>query len=748
MRDITFIAVFRLYEFACMWIPLDCSAIVQRKKSLLARVGVLRLCGNATIALPPFASIPASLAAVIKGHSAMVAGGFEVDGRTAVEPNEDEIRQFARTCFEKKVRCIVCSGVFSPVNAAQERYAENIIRDELHNLLETENAHSSGFAVTKSSDVAGMGLLEREAAAVLNACVIPLAQRTIASLRASLRDLGAPLFLTQNDGTAASADDALRLPIRTFASGPTNSMRGAAWLTGLQDGIVIDVGGTTSDVGALVRGFPRSSGVHATIAGVETNFLMPDTTSIGLGGGSHVRVGGASVGPTSVGHLLSTEALCFGGNTVTATDCAIVMGREDAVGIGDAKSARAGLTDVDAQVAWRTMQNSFEKLIDREKTSADDVPVIVVGGGAILVGDTLRGASHLYRPKLGGVANAVGAAICQVSGTIDIIKDLSGPDGRSRAFDEAEREAVAKAVAAGAIPHTVIVTEREEIPLAYFPGESARILVKAVGDLELSGARDSDTVVDPAGSAEEAKEDEDFIPLSDGGDEHGEDINAMASDATHPPSPGLPPDTVHVDDQGFWVLCGNDVYAIAIGAGILGTGGGGNAFRPALAIRKHLETNPHLVLRVRPMHTLPDDAVILSGGIIGAPVVGTEKLVSHALKNAGDALAAAAQISNVDGLLCREIGGGNGIELLFWSLLSGIPAIDACIRGRAFPELQVRRATHAETRVHSLSLSLSLARTHKRDMMCELWYTSIPSIRRTDKVTLSIHDVCMSPNYR
>ena len=82
---------------------------------------------------------------------------------------------------------------------------------------------------------------------------------------------------------------------------------------------------------------------------------------------------------------------------------------------------------------------------------------------------------------------------------------------------------------------------------------------------------------------------------------------------------------MHVDEHGFWVLSSGDVYAIAIGAGILGTGGGGNAFRPALAIRKHLEKHPELTLRVRPMCTLPDDAVILSGGIIGAPVVGTEK---------------------------------------------------------------------------------------------------------------------------
>lgn len=81
------------------------------------------------------------------------------------------------------------------------------------------------------------------------------------------------LFLTQNDGTVLSAWEAARLPIRTFSSGPTNSMRGAAHL-GQQDAgkktstVVIDIGGTTSDVGMLLpSGFPRQASAYVTVAG-------------------------------------------------------------------------------------------------------------------------------------------------------------------------------------------------------------------------------------------------------------------------------------------------------------------------------------------------------------------------------------------------------------------------------------------------------------------------------------------------
>ena len=95
---------------------------------------------------------------------------------------------------------------------------------------------------------AAIGLLERENAAILNACLRPLARETVAAFRQAIADLGitAPLYLTQNDGTLMSADFAEQYPVLTFASGPTNSMRGAAFLSGLKDAMVVDVGGTTS----------------------------------------------------------------------------------------------------------------------------------------------------------------------------------------------------------------------------------------------------------------------------------------------------------------------------------------------------------------------------------------------------------------------------------------------------------------------------------------------------------------------
>ena len=97
----------------------------------------------------------------------------------------------------------------------------------------------------------------------MNACLRELASSIVNALHAALAELGieAPVYLSQNDGTLMTVAYAERYPVSTFASGPTNSMRGAAFLSGLEDCAVVDIGGTTSDVGILQHGFPREAGV-------------------------------------------------------------------------------------------------------------------------------------------------------------------------------------------------------------------------------------------------------------------------------------------------------------------------------------------------------------------------------------------------------------------------------------------------------------------------------------------------------
>ncbi|WP_375204076.1 hydantoinase/oxoprolinase N-terminal domain-containing protein [Hyphococcus sp.] len=443
------------------------NAIVERKG--LARVAVIRLCLPATRSLPPMIDWPADLVEMIGDDVYLAKGGYEFDGRLISPLDPDEIAQIADDIVSKGVRNIAISSVFAPLNAEMEQEAAKIIK-----------ARAPEANITLSYEIGRVGLLERENATIFNAALTALAVEVVAAFENALKelDIAAPLYISQNDGTLMSAETVARYPVHTFASGPTNSMRGAAFLCDAKDAIVVDIGGTTTDVGVLIGGFPRQASSRVDIGGVRTNFRMPDVYSIGLGGGSIVSAdGGVKIGPQSVGYRLTREARIFGGGALTATDIVVAAGRAE---IGDA--ARVSNLDADAVEAARQLINfKINEAIDCVKTSAARAPVILVGGGSVLVTEDLPAASEVIRPDHASVANAIGAAIAQVGGEIDKVYDFDAL-GREKALESAREEACERAVDAGADRETVAIMQIEEIPLAYLPG-AVRVNVKAVGDL-------------------------------------------------------------------------------------------------------------------------------------------------------------------------------------------------------------------------------------------------------------------------
>ena len=214
------------------------------------------------------------------------------------------------------------------------------------------------------------------------------------------------------------------------------------------------------------------------MGGVRTNFRMPDVFSIGLGGGSLVAENGARVGPQSVGYRISEEALVFGGDTLTTTDIAVAGGK---AAVGDA--GRVGTLSPDlVTAALNTITDMLENAVERSRVSPDPIPVIAVGGGSILMPDTL-GELDVIRPENFAVANAVGAAIAQISGEVDRVFALENGLTREDCLSQAQEEATENAVAAGAARSTIQVIEREDVPLAYLPGNATRIHVKVVGEM-------------------------------------------------------------------------------------------------------------------------------------------------------------------------------------------------------------------------------------------------------------------------
>lgn len=444
------------------------NAVVQRRD--LARTAAVRLGLPATASLPPMVDWPEDLKQSIGNHAYLAHGGNEFDGRVISPLNEEELLGIAAAIKAKGINSIAITSVFSPVSADFEKRAEEIFAKAL-----------PGAHITLSSEIGRIGLLERENAAIMNACLRDLSEHVINAFRKAIGETGikGKFFLTQNDGTLMDAAFAEKFPVLTFASGPTNSMRGAAFLSGVSDAIVVDIGGTTSDVGSLYRGFPRQATVAVEVGGVRTNFRMPDVFSIGLGGGSHVAETGQGikVGPVSVGYRIQTEALIFGGDRLTTTDITVAAGNAE---LGDVSKVAHLPKDLLQRVQAK-IHAMLEDCVERSRLSPDPLPVIVVGGGSILVNGSIGGL-EVIKPAHFGVANAVGAAIAQVSGEVDRVYALAEM-GREKSLEDAKTRAIEAAVAAGAARESIEIVDVEDVPLAYLPGNATRIRVKAVGEL-------------------------------------------------------------------------------------------------------------------------------------------------------------------------------------------------------------------------------------------------------------------------
>lgn len=436
------------------------NAVVERDANRLSKVAVLRLCGPFAKHATPCIDWPDDMRELILGYYARVAGGLEVDGPLISDIDPAEIRAECIKIKELGIRSIVVIGVFSPIDTLelQEERAAEIVRAEI-----------PGCDVVLSKEVANLGFLERENAAILNASILRFARMTIQSFQEPIKALGleCPVFITQNDGTILSGEMASKLPIRTFSSGPTNSMRGAAFLLGtkLEEAVmVVDIGGTTTDVGLLqANGFPRQQAAYSDFAGIRLNFSCPDIKSIGIGGGSIVRDGDyMTVGPDSVGYKLTKDAVVFGGNVLTATDCTVLA--DSSLQIGN-RGLVEGALDAAGIARFRAVvTQKLEKIIDTMKTSPEDVPVLLVGGGAVIAPDQLKGASKVLKPKFAGVANAIGAAIARVSVVVDTVKSTESKTSR-QILEEICNDAIERTVTAGASRETVKVVEREDLPL-------------------------------------------------------------------------------------------------------------------------------------------------------------------------------------------------------------------------------------------------------------------------------------------
>ncbi|KAI3394037.1 hypothetical protein diail_3302 [Diaporthe ilicicola] len=670
------------------------NAVVERDARRLCRVAVLRLSGPFGKHAPPCVDWPADMRGLVLGYWASVDGGLEVDGNLIRALDEEGVRRQCQIVKEKGIRAVVVNGVFSPIDTAhrQEERAAEIAREVL----------GPDADVVLSKEVANLGFLERENAAILNAAILPFARRTIRSFQDPVRRLGldCPVFITQNDGTLLAGDIAARLPIRTFSSGPTNSMRGAAFL--IQGGggggeeqqkdhgqamMVVDIGGTTTDIGLLLaNGFPRQQAAYSELAGVRMNFSCPDIKSIGLGGGSIIRKGAngrpTTVGPDSVGYKLIEEAVVFGGDVLTTTDATVLASPD--TNIGNPSLVKGKLTDDELSETRAIIKQKLEKVIDMMKTSPEDLPVLLVGGGAVISPDELKGASKVLKPRFSEVANAIGAAMARVSAVVDTVKSTESKSTQ-KLLDEISAEAIEKTVAAGASLESVKIVEIETLPLQYIANKT-RFIVRAAGDFDFSRTdlatvpttlEDEPTTNDM--NQYEKKANTNGVVSTESSDTDKSDLQREAKEV----DPNTYRPTV---ENRVWFINETDLGWISTGCYILGTGGGGSPYPHMVRLRQLLRAGA--VVRVVSPDDLADNDRVGCGGGMGSPTVGIEKLQGDEMMQAQEELARILPADqHATHMIALEIGGGNGLQgmILGASHNMDVPCVDGDWMGRAYP---------------------------------------------------------------
>jgi N-methylhydantoinase A/oxoprolinase/acetone carboxylase beta subunit len=208
-----------------------------------------------------------------------VPGGHNVHGNespldlTALEEVLPEL--------SKSVSSFAIAGYFAVRNPAHEIRVRDAIRALSH------------LPVTCSHELSSkLGGPRRALTTLLNARLVSMIDRLVGACEGFLvaRGIAAPMMVVRGDGALISAAEAKLRPIETILSGPAASLVGARYLTGLDDAVVSDIGGTTTDVAVMEAGRPRLDADGAVVGGYRTMVEAVAMRTYGLGGDSEVKI--------------------------------------------------------------------------------------------------------------------------------------------------------------------------------------------------------------------------------------------------------------------------------------------------------------------------------------------------------------------------------------------------------------------------------------------------------------------------
>lgn len=271
-------------ELAALSTTLATNAIVEGKGQ---KVGLLFM--------PPYGLFkPEDIAYEPK---ALISGRLEITGEQIQPVDSEEVRRVAREMVERfEVRAFAVSGFAGAINPEHELLVKELLRDE------------TGLFVTCGHELSDiLDFRTRARTAVMNGRIIPLLAQLLEDLEQVLRRRGirCPVVVVKGDGTLMSKETALERPVETILSGPAASVAGARHLTGRQDAIVVDMGGTTTDTAMLREGQVTVCESGSYVGGKKTHVKALRIRTVGLGGDSFIAwsKGGFEIGPQRVASM-------------------------------------------------------------------------------------------------------------------------------------------------------------------------------------------------------------------------------------------------------------------------------------------------------------------------------------------------------------------------------------------------------------------------------------------------------------
>lgn len=670
------------------------NAVVERDPMKLDRIAVIRLVGPYSRELPPFSDFPQDLASLINGYTCYCDGGYRINRKEISVINRSEIISNCEKIRNIGLNTIAIVGMFSPVAEDQEVAVQKIIKDTFTDW---------NVDIILSHEIGGLGFLERENITILNAAIKRFATSVIQSFQQAVRDFGldCQIFLTQNDGTALTIRDAIRIPIKTFSSGTTNSMRGASFLcrkelqafTEKKPILVLDIGGTTTDAGLLeFNGFPRHSSIHSFVGGVRTILSKPDVRSIGLGAGSIVRIEEkvnksplVDIGPDSVARNLETKALVAGGTITTTTDIALLFKSDEEIRSSENPIFQnANLDNVkgrfsEASVKKYTDQISFmlDQLVDKIKTNADPISVILVGGGSYIVpsNQNLSSCNSLIRPEYSSIANAIGAALTEISVDETRFVNVISTAEKTKNLKEVKNNAIKKLIDMGADTASIRILDIIDEAVPYVPN-LYHLCVKVIGKPDYSkSSRIQESLEIQVNRCIRHKS----IPSVSSRKETKSKIETFNICGYLP----------KITSKREWILSELDLEFLRVGTYILGCGGGGDPYSKALQAKVMLRNGSKMMvidLDDIPKFNDKESSMIVALAACGSSSVIAERLQGHEFADSLTLLQSQEK-SSLTSIMPMEIGGSNGFQGL---LLGGLPEhnlkiLDADMMGRAYP---------------------------------------------------------------